>query len=50
MCYNDPMAQIIIHGGSHEIGGSCVEISSGKDKPIIDSGMNGLIKDNQYDI
>ena len=39
------MAQIIIHRGTHEIGGSCVEISSGKYRLIIDFGMPLMTRD-----
>lgn len=39
------MAQIIIHRGTHEIGGSCVEISSGDNRLIIDLGTPLMARD-----
>ncbi len=37
--------KIIIHRGTHEIGGSCVEIRSKKSRILIDIGMP-LVKEN----
>ena len=36
---------IVIHRGTHEIGGSCVEISSGDHRIILDLGMPLMIRD-----
>ena len=36
---------IIIHRGTHEIGGSCVEISSGNQRIILDLGMPLMTRD-----
>ena len=37
--------KIIIHRGTHEIGGSCVEIQSKKSRILIDIGMPLVKKD-----
>jgi ribonuclease J len=37
--------KIIIHRGTHEIGGSCVEIKSKKSRILIDIGMPLVKKD-----
>jgi ribonuclease J len=37
--------KIIIHRGTHEIGGSCVEISSGDQRIILDLGMPLMTRD-----
>lgn len=39
------MIRIVIHRGTHEIGGSCAEISSGDQRIILDLGMPLMTKD-----
>ena len=41
--------KIIIHRGTHEIGGSCVEIRSKKSRILIDIGMP-LVKKAEIDL